>query len=306
MKPFPYILHATPESSVKKIQQEGFLYRNGYPTLTGSLSFVLTHATVQGYKEKPETIDETRKILVMKQPKDKIIAPGFKWAIRIDEERKEVHGNPFIWASGNGQSAIYDTPEIVRQAGSYANTDVSRKTLNDFRKKNKLDQTRKLNREIEAILVPSQELVSIGKEIKHSIRNLNTLDLPAYQQKISKAVTDNQENWIREGISLDEIVKEILETTIYQEVENFVRSLFLIHKECQWYKVYKFEDQVSVLGRNKWLIGTDVIDEVVVYIKKIQEKANAKGFNLTGEYSTQELNGYLKEHINKILQGGNI
>ena len=78
MNTLPHILHSTPTSSVEKIKQEGFLYRNGYPTLTGSLSFVLTHATVQGYKEKPETIDEIRKILVMKQPKGKIIAPGFK------------------------------------------------------------------------------------------------------------------------------------------------------------------------------------------------------------------------------------
>jgi hypothetical protein len=65
-----------------------------------------------------------------------------------------------------------------------------------------------------------------------------------------------------------------LETTIIQEVENFVRSVFLIYKECQWYKIFKFEDQVSVLGRNKRLIGTDIVDEVMVYIKNIQEKVN--------------------------------
>ena len=78
MKSFPHILHATPTSRVEKILQEGFLYRNGYPTFTGSMPFVLTHATIQGYKEKPETAGEIWKILVMQQPENKIIAPGFK------------------------------------------------------------------------------------------------------------------------------------------------------------------------------------------------------------------------------------
>jgi hypothetical protein len=115
----------------------------------------------------------------------------------------------------------------------YAHTNLSRQTLKDFRKRNKLDQSKNLQQEIEAILIPSQELVSIGKEIKKDIRKMNTIDLTSYQQKTIQAIAHNQENRISEVVSVEELVKEILETTIIQEVENFVRSVFLIYKECQ-------------------------------------------------------------------------
>ncbi len=298
MKNVPYIMHTTPENNLDKIQQDWFLYKNGYPTVTASLPFVLSHALKQWYKEKPDTIWELRKILIMKSPDDKIITTGYKSVIDIDEEKKEIHWDPRIWASARMQAWIYDTREIVQTMLPSKLYKLSKKEIKQFAIEKGFDKPKKLKQDIVAIISPTKTLSSIAWNIRKDIWVLKKLDLSRYENEIKKEIIKNKDNKIFDNISIDDVVKNILESTIQQEVINFIRNMFLIIKESQWYKIFKQNEQISIIERHK-----NSLQDLKLFKDKVNHMFDGKyDFDLTWCENLQSLNTYIRIFINKLCK----
>lgn len=293
-----YILHTTPESNLDKIKQDWFLYRNGYPTVTGSLAFAVNHATRQWYKEKPETANELWEILIMKSPEDKIISDGYKWVINIDEEKKEIHWRPRIRASAKMESWIYDDKETVKMTKFSKLHKLSNKEIKEFAKINHLDVQKTLQQDILAIISPTQWLSDIAWKIRKEIFALKEIDFYKYKNEIKQEIINNKNNKILERDNIDDIVTNILKTTIQQEVVNFVRNLFLMLKENEWYKIFNWEDQISILERHK-----ESFSNLDSFRNKVNHITDGKyDFDLTWQKGLESLNTYLRIQINKLFK----
>ncbi|MFZ2150852.1 MAG: hypothetical protein WAZ12_03980 [Candidatus Absconditicoccaceae bacterium] len=298
MRNVRYIMHTTPENNLDKIQQDGFLYKNGYPTVTASLPFVMSHALKQGYKEKPNTIGNLWKILIMKSPDDKIITTGYKGVIYIDEEKKEIHGDPRIWASARMQAGIYDTREIVQTMLPSRLYKLSKKEIKQFAIEKGFDRQKNLKQDTVAIISPTKTLSAIAWNIRKDIWILKKLDLYKYGNEIKKEIIKNKDNKIFDNISIDDVVNNILESTIQQEIINFIRNMFLIIKESQGYKIFKQDEQISIIARHK-----DSLQNLQLFKETVNHMTDGKyDFDITGMEHLQSLNTYIRMSINKLCK----
>lgn len=293
-----YILHTTPESNLDKIEQGWFLYRNWYPTVTASLPFVVHHALEQWYKEKPDTIWELRKILIMESPNDKIISTSYKAVIDIDEEKKEIHWSPKIWASARMQGWIYDTREIVQKTLPSRLCKFSKKEIKQFAIGKGYDKQKKIKQDIVAVISPTETLSSIAWNIRRNIWDLKKIDITKYKKEIKEEIMNNKSNKISSNPWIDDIVENLLESTIQQEVINFIRNIFLIIKESKWYKIFNQNEQISVIERHPDLLQN---------LKSLKDTVNHMSddkydFNLTWSEKLQSLNTYLRQYINKLCK----
>ena len=297
-----YILHATPENNLDKIQQDWFLYKEWYPTVTWSLAFAVNHANNQWKKEKPETMDQLRKILIMKSPNYKVISAWYKWVIDIDENKKEIHGNPRIWAWAEMESWIYASQDIIQMTLDYNLHKLSKTEIRQFAKEHHFDKEKKLFSGILAVVSPTDVLSSLAWDIRKRVWMLKKINLPVYAQQIKEEIVNNKENTIVDPSLLDDIVNNILETTLQQEVVNFVRNLFLMKKESDGYKIFKHDEQISILTRHKYSFH---------YIQEFRDKLNhmtdgTYDFDLTWQENLKNLNNFLRISINKISEGTDI
>lgn len=293
-----YILHATPESNLDEIEQDWLLYRNWYPTVTGSLPFAIHHALKQWPKEKPDTVWELRKILVMKSPDDKIINTGYKAVINIDEEKKEIHWSPRIWASARMQWWIYDTREIIKNTLPSKLYKFSNKELKQFAIAKGYDKQKKLQQDIITVISPTETLSSISWNIRKDIWRLKKIDIAKYRKEIKEEIINNKSNKIPDNTTIDDIVENILESTIKQESIDFIRNIFLIIKESKWYKIFNQDEQISIIERHPYLLQN---------LKSLKDIVNHMSdgkydFDLTWSENLQSLNTYLRVSINKLCK----
>lgn len=293
-----YILHTTPESNLDKIEQDWFLYRNWYPTVSASLPFVVHHALKQWYKEKPNTIWELRKILIMKSPEDKIINTGYKAVISINEEKKEIHWSPRIWASARMQWWIYDTREIVQNTLPSKLCKFSNKEIKQFAIGEGYDKQNKLKQDTVGMISPTEVLYSITWDIRKKIRNLEKINISEYEKKIKEEITNNKSNKIYSKSSIDDIVENLIESTVQQESINFIRNIFLIIKESKWYKIFNQDEQISIMERHP-----DLLQNLKSFRDTVNHIIDGKyDFDLTWSKKLQPLNTYLRIYINKLCK----
>lgn len=293
-----YILHAAPESNLDKIQQDWFLYKNWYPTVSGSLPFVIHHALNQWPKEKPNTIWELRKILIMKSPDDKIITTGYKAVIDIDEDRKEIHWKPKIWASARMQWWIYDTREIVKTTLPNKLCKFSKEEIKQFAIAKGYNKKKTLKQDTVVIISPTETLSSIAWNIRKDIWNLKKIDIIKYIKEIKEEIINNKSNKMSNDIPIDNIVENILESTIQQELIDFIRNIFLIIKESKWYKIFNQNEQISIIERHPYLL-----QKLKSFRNTLNHISHGKyDFDLTWSENLQSLNIYLRIYINKLCK----
>lgn len=289
-----YILHATPESSVDKIIQGWFEYKEWYPTVSWSLTFETNHANRQWYIEKPNTKDELRKILVMETPKGKHIKPWYKWRIDVNKEELEVHWIPTIWAGGRMESWIYDKENISKLTPNNFKK-LSKEELYSFVKKNDLKRKKTIPVDIVMTLSPTNTLNMISREIRKKVWRLKKIDFDLYIKKLSSELSKDDHILHDETKSIEEISKDLLYTTIEQEVINFIRNLYLMTVENKWYDIYKNEEKISLLERKEYKESFD-------NLRNLKEKVNKPDFDLTGNTELEKLNRYIRIFINKVYK----
>ncbi len=289
-----YILHTTPQANIDKIHKKWFNYKEWYPTVSWSLVFSVNHANKQWYKEKPDTKDQLRKILIMKKPKDKYIKPWYKWTINIQKKEWKIRGNTTIRAANKMESWIYDKDNVLKLT-PYNFKSFSKKELYNFVKNNNLNKEKNIPMDIIMTLTPTETLSMISRELRKKVWNLQKIDFDLYVQKISKELSKKEHIIHDKTISLEQIAKDLLYSTLEQEVVNFIRNLYLMTMEYKWYDIYKNEDKISLLERKEY-------KESFNNFKILKEIVNKPNFDLTWFKDLERLNRYLKIFINKLYE----
>ncbi len=220
-----YFLHTTPKDISDKIKSEWFSYVKWWPTVSWDIHTVMMHSTKQGYKEKPDTRWQIRNILCMELPSTKDIKTSIKWNIKIDCDKKEIHGKPGIRKEGKAQWGIYNNWEHHQWQENILN-------VNNFNKE-KIDKENILLE-----LKPTKELIEISENLRKLILKLKKIDIVLFKKELLKALRISIIYQRNEDIDLERIAEELLFTTIQSNCMSFVRGLYLAAADKLWYEIY--------------------------------------------------------------------
>lgn len=139
-------------------------------------------------------------------------------------------------------------------------------------------------------VVPTQELGDKLNELQQKIKKLEKADLEKFTEEISAIIKTNKDNFISPDLKVEEVVSNLLSTTMEAEVINMVRSISFQIKIAQGFAIYNRGEGES----KEKSVDKKKLREKLETIKLIVE---AKDFDI----GMENLNRYLRININKML-----
>jgi hypothetical protein len=140
-------------------------------------------------------------------------------------------------------------------------------------------------------IVPSPELGNKLDRLKKEIYALDKIDIDSYVLELVDAIEADEENSIESGTDVEQVVRELLTTTVEAEVMTMVRSLAMDVKRAQGYDVYNRGGDDLV----EKTVDRDVLMEKLEAIRRIVE---SEDFDIGAE----NLNRYIKFNLHKIME----
>ncbi len=140
-------------------------------------------------------------------------------------------------------------------------------------------------------IVPTAELGEKLGELSQKIRNLEAVDLENFTEELSKIISGNKENFFASGLDVQEVVGNLLSSTMETEVINIVRSLSMDVKRARGYEIY---------NRGKDEVKEKSIDKEVLKrkLEKIQSIIEDENFDI----GMENLNRYIKINVRNFLK----
>ncbi len=139
-------------------------------------------------------------------------------------------------------------------------------------------------------VVPTHELGKKLEELLHKIKKLETVDLKIFTEEIAKIIEDNKENFLTVGLNLQEILGNLLSSTMETEIVNMVRSLSVDVKRVQGYKIFnRSKDEVKEKDVDR--------EELIRKLERIQSIVHDVNFNI----GIESLNRYIRINIDKLI-----
>jgi len=140
-------------------------------------------------------------------------------------------------------------------------------------------------------IVPTVELREKLGEFSQKIRSLETVDLENFTDEISKIIENNEENFLALDLDVQEIVGNLLTSTMEAEVVSMIRSLSMDVKRAQGYKVYnRGKDEIKEKIVNR--------EQLKQKLEKILSIIEADNFDI----GMNNLNKYIRVNIRKLLE----
>lgn len=140
-------------------------------------------------------------------------------------------------------------------------------------------------------VVPTTELGEKLGELSKKIRGLEKIELGNFTEELSKIIEDNKENFLASGLDVQEVVGNLLTSTMETEVVNMVRSLSMDVKRAQGYEIYnRGKDEVKEKEVDK--------EQLKQKLEKILSIVEADNFDI----GMENLNRYIKMNVKKLLE----
>lgn len=140
-------------------------------------------------------------------------------------------------------------------------------------------------------VVPTPELEEKLAELSQKIGNLEMVDLKNFTEELSNIIEDNKENFLAPELDVQEVVGNLLASTMETEVVNMVRTLSKDVKRALGYKIYnRGKDEVKEKEVDK--------KQLKQKLEKILSIVDADNFDI----GMENLNRYIRTSAKKLLK----
>lgn len=285
MKSPEYVVHGTAsQKDAERIREEGFTVEEGRATVSGNLLYSFEWATEEerrtGSKSKSEIEDqESGRIIVMKVPEDKAVDYATHTDIEVDEENKVIGGFTSKYVSGRRQLAVFEGSEPHERRTELEEVKAIGGTV---------PEVTVAKEQIQLSIIPTEKIGSKLLEIRDRLRRLELVDVASLTAELAELISADERNYISPNTDIDEVIENLLRTTIESEVVNMIRNLSLDVERALGYQV-----------KNKDTVKEKEVDigQLLAKLERIQEQITDEHF----DFGTEHLNRYVRKNIDMFI-----
>jgi hypothetical protein len=306
---YKYLTHATKnDQSAKNICEEWLKYQEWRPNICADLvqnlhftktwwqrenehtSIIWKNALHAEHREKTPDITH---IIIFKKPDEKIIHYGNTSMIDEDNEKKIIKWFPRVWRWGWSELAIFDNQAKI--GALIPNKEEQYDIRLRLASESKKADYKYLNKNnILLDYIPSEVYKQTLHHLSMQIQKLDKIDAHQYIQMIRDEL-DKSEWYKKEWIDTHDIAKELLYSTIEQQVTRLIRSFYLKTRLYLGYQIKEWESNRN----SKILSDDDTVEGFLQTAKEYKDKVNKPDFDIIGDV---RLNKYIRRSINNMYE----